>query len=914
VDPKRWTRVFTALIALIAGSVGARAAVRDSEVFVREAHRFLRLTRDQAPRIREAAGSAFVRLEGLDERMAILRADVEKREGALREKVRALMTEAQKAHIDASDYPTLLDNLPISLNKAQYDAVEEAAYAAAGEGRETFEKIAALNLEIDSVWRELSSKTKDVLTKSQIKRLPRLGAHIRKMRRAQAVLHQLERDAARPAAKSASEAFALDAKLARDIFLPWSEAWRRDLPAEVFFEEEGSSSWHAYRPSGEDSLARTFLWETASSLGGPEAAKSREQFRASYRNIEAAEFTVLKTSAAGGSAWAAGRLSVRGLSPLGARVESSADFTVHAVLRDGVWRVRRVRLVRGARLEAKRNKPFLRSDIKAIGFPEEVSGASELIRETVALAAADWDGDGDADVYIGGAWGGRLLRNNGRGRFKNATWVSGLDIAPAAHRAYFLDVDNNGDRDFVTTRFGLKPPKEIGVSLASGRATFSAETTTRFGDFGHYYFWKDHPTAFGDFNLDGVLDIYAAFPVRPGRAPDEYPQGTLLGRGDGSFDDRTDYRFYADRLVLERFGERALLPQTALAAQLGANVPTADLRAANGAWGAAAVLGDADGDGREDVFAAQTHGRAHFIMGGAKASGNRLYLRRKDGFYDASEVAGVGYLGEGVAGGIWFDYDDDGDLDLYVINGLRSSDPRSEDLLPLILAAARGEREVSAMWEAIRYTRGWGRIDKAFIGSQRHREDVFAVLDALTDAGGRPRFSLGQPQRNRLLRNDGGEKFTDVSFVAGVDALEDGISAAVADLDGDGAQDLLIRNRDAQGASALIWYLNRVDRGARRIRIAVRGTASNRDGIGVRAVISLKGKQRLLRVLRPVSGGAQSEMILHFGLGAAERAERIDIEWPSGKKQAFEDVRPGSYFLEEGGVLVLSIASELKNK
>jgi hypothetical protein len=55
-------------------------------------------------------------------------------------------------------------------------------------------------------------------------------------------------------------------------------------------------------------------------------------------------------------------------------------------------------------------------------------------------------------------------------------------------------------------------------------------------------------------------------------------------------------------------------------------------------------------------------------------------------------------------------------------------------------------------------------------------------------------------------------------------------------------------------------------------------------------------------------------MILHFGLGAAERAERIDIEWPSGKKQAFEDVRPGSYFLEEGGVLVLSIASELKNK
>lgn len=133
----------------------------------------------------------------------------------------------------------------------------------------------------------------------------------------------------------------------------------------------------------------------------------------------------------------------------------------------------------------------------------------------------------------------------------------------------------------------------------------------------------------------------------------------------------------------------------------------------------------------------------------------------------------------------------------------------------------------------------------------------------------------------------GGGRFIDVARPAGADEVEDSRAVVPVDLDGDGTLDLVLGNNDAEPTV----YLNRVARAGNWLELDLVGTESNRDAVGavVRTIVRLpEGDRTLLRQVEAGSGYAsQSPLTLHFGLGAADHVEEIEIRWPGGAVERF---------------------------
>ena len=150
------------------------------------------------------------------------------------------------------------------------------------------------------------------------------------------------------------------------------------------------------------------------------------------------------------------------------------------------------------------------------------------------------------------------------------------------------------------------------------------------------------------------------------------------------------------------------------------------------------------------------------------------------------------------------------------------------------------------------------------------------------------RDSTSYEQRNLLLQNDGTGKFKDVGPASGPGfALKKpSRSLSAGDIDNDGDLDLVIGNV-GQTADVL-----RNDGGNRRNSLLIRtiGTKSNRDGIGARLKLTVNGKVLLREVKAGSSYLSQSDLRVHFGMGQAARADNLEIRWPSGAVETVKDV------------------------
>jgi hypothetical protein len=232
------------------------------------------------------------------------------------------------------------------------------------------------------------------------------------------------------------------------------------------------------------------------------------------------------------------------------------------------------------------------------------------------------------------------------------------------------------------------------------------------------------------------------------------------------------------------------------------------------------AIGDYDGDGHFDVFITNFEGEY-----------NVLYENQGDGFFlDASFVAGVTVRGNPDVG--WgtgfFDYDNDGDQDLFVANG--HTYPQAD--MPYTNASYR--------------------------------------------------------QPNFLLQNDGNGRFTDVSDKVGpgLAILESSRGASFADFDGDGDIDIFVLNLNS------VPNLLRNDGGNANNYLFVKtvGRRSNRDGIGTRVEITVAGKTQVREVRSGASYLSHNDLKVHFGLGKADRVDEIVLRWPSGVVQTIKDV------------------------
>lgn len=136
-------------------------------------------------------------------------------------------------------------------------------------------------------------------------------------------------------------------------------------------------------------------------------------------------------------------------------------------------------------------------------------------------------------------------------------------------------------------------------------------------------------------------------------------------------------------------------------------------------------------------------------------------------------------------------------------------------------------------------------------------------------------------ERNRAYLNVGGKNFVDASTITGTDSDGDGRAIFGADLNGDGREDVVVRQ---VGGGPLLVFENRFPQKA-WLKISLRGTESNRQGIGARLIAQVGGT-RIVRELWPINTfHSQAPACVHFGLGSQTQVDELTIQWPSGKEQ-----------------------------
>ena len=151
--------------------------------------------------------------------------------------------------------------------------------------------------------------------------------------------------------------------------------------------------------------------------------------------------------------------------------------------------------------------------------------------------------------------------------------------------------------------------------------------------------------------------------------------------------------------------------------------------------------------------------------------------------------------------------------------------------------------------------------------------------------------SLSGYERNRVFLNARGTEFFEISGLTGADSDGDGRAVVAADINGDGQEDLLVRQA---GGGTFLLFENRFPK-AHWLEVSLRGTKSNRLGLGARVVAQV-GSQKLVRELYPQNTfKSQFPAYVQFGLGQAAKVDHLSITWPSGLVQELLDVTADRY-------------------
>lgn len=434
------------------------------------------------------------------------------------------------------------------------------------------------------------------------------------------------------------------------------------------------------------------------------------------------------------------------------------------------------------------------------------AGADNKGNYGVGAACGDYDNDGDPDLYVTNFGANVLYRNNGDGSFTNVTETAGVGDPMWGSSATFLDYDRDGNLDLYVVnylRYSLDVPHapcEVdGIRILCHPKNFDGAPDQFYRNNGDGTFTnvteaagfkvaegphsgKGLGVVAADFNNDGEADIYVA--------NDDTPNYLYYNNGDGTFT------------------ETGLLAGCAYSfngvAQAGMGVDA----------------GDYNGDGYLDIFVTNLSYET-----------NALYQNNGDGtFSDVIYGAHLGdesflFVGFGTR---FFDYDNDGFLDIFIANG-------------------------------------------------HIIDNIAQVTDILTYA-----------QRNQLFHNNGDGTFREVSFSAGKYFHEQSVSrgAIFGDYDNDGDCDIvttqvnqpaqLLRNEDGNQKN---W-----------LRVKLAGVISNRGGIGARVTLTAGTRFWVQEVRAGSSIMCSNDPRCHFGIGDNAIVDRLEIHWPSGIVQILENV------------------------
>ena len=505
----------------------------------------------------------------------------------------------------------------------------------------------------------------------------------------------------------------------------------------------------------------------------------------------------------------------------------------------------------------------------------------KYLPETMGSGAAFFDADGDGwqDALLINSrnWPGQpaagaslhaLYRNDRDGTFSDITARSGLGVSMYGLGAAAADYDNDGRQDVYLT--GLDGNR-LFRGVGDGRfEDVTGRTGVGASGFSTCAVWFDYDN-------DGRLDLFVC----------RYVEWSI----------KTDLFCTLDGKTKSYCTPESYTGQSPVLFRNTGNGTFEDVTKASGLYDPAskalgAALIDHDGDGRIDLFVAND------------TQPNRLYRNRGNGtFIDVAVAAGVAFNEAGVAragmGTDAADYDESGRQSLVIGNF-------SNEMMALYTNEGNGlfidEAPTSTIGRnsLLTLTFACFFVDYDLDGLL----DIFAVNGHVADDIQRvqPRVAYAQPPH--LFRNLGARRFEEVTARSGAALRRPivGRGAAYADYDGDGDPDLLITTNN--GPAALL----RNDGASpnRALRIALRGTASNRDGIGARvSVRTADGKRRWHMVKTGSSYLSQNELPITFGLGQTQGVQAIEIAWPSGRTDRLGGEKGGqSLTIEEGRGIV----------
>ena len=477
----------------------------------------------------------------------------------------------------------------------------------------------------------------------------------------------------------------------------------------------------------------------------------------------------------------------------------------------------------------------------------------------------DHDSDGDLDLYIvNGATfatyrdrsgpGNEFYRNRGNGTFVEITREAGVGDAGWGGGVAVGDIDNDGRPDLYATNYGANV-----LYRNRGNDRF-VDATQAAGVGGDQY---SASAAFFDYDRDGDLDLFVANYVvfDAENLPAEPPLCTFF----------SGLQVYcgpkglvgAPDVLYRNEGDGAFTDVT----------QASGVAAANRYYGLGVVPTDYDSDGDPDLFVANDE------------TPNVLFQNQGDGtFQDIALIAGVAYNGDGDVeagmGADFGDYDQDGDPDLYVTHFFTETNTlyrneggtRFSDVTTTAgLAAATVEML------------GWGT--RFFDYDNDGRLDLFVANGHVYPQVDQAETGTTYRQPNQLFRNEGSGRFAPVS--AGLELTQAKVSRGTSfgDYDDDGDIDLfvvelndaptLLRNDGGNAGNYLV--------------VQVVGREDNRAGVGTRIGLQAAGKHQWRTVSGAGSYLSHSDLRVHFGLGATPAIDRIDITYPNGSTYAVED-------------------------
>jgi hypothetical protein len=496
--------------------------------------------------------------------------------------------------------------------------------------------------------------------------------------------------------------------------------------------------------------------------------------------------------------------------------------------------------------------------------------ANKYLIETTGTGVAmiDYDGDGRLDLFFvngstlegfpaGEAPTNHLYRNAGGGRFDDVTERAGLAASGWGQGACVGDYDNDSKDDLLVSYWGQNHL----YRNTGGRF----EDVTRAAGLSESRVRWNTGCAFFDYDRDGRLDLivanYIDLDLKTAPTPDSGlcrykglevacgPPGLTGGRnllyhnrGDGTFEDAS-----------EKSG----------------------ITRASGTYGLGVSTLDFDNDGWTDVYVAND------------SNPSALYRNNHDGtFTDIGIKAGCAYsqdgkpqAGMGIAIG---DYDHNGTMDIFKTNF-------AGDTSTLYANTGNGLCEDRTFAGGIGLNTRWLGWGTSFVDLDNDGWlDLFLTNGHVYPEVRQLKTEAGYEQRKVVYRNLGNGRFADITEQLGPPVTDPkaGRGTAFGDLDDDGQIDVAIANVNdlpdlyrLNGNKANHW-----------VTLKLVGTSSNRNAIGARVHCVSGGVEQWQEVRGGGSYLSQNDFRVHFGLGAATRVDRLEVRWPNGNEQAWQNL------------------------